>query len=30
MAMPLVYNMNSVRGTGVHEAAMQTAYDDEV
>jgi choline-sulfatase len=24
------HNMNSVLGTGVHEAAMQTAYDDEV
>ena len=28
--LPWYHNMNSVLGTGVHEAAMQTAYDDEV
>jgi choline-sulfatase len=28
--LPWYHNMNSVRGTGVYEAAMQTAYDDEV
>jgi choline-sulfatase len=28
--LPWYHNMNSVRGTGVREAAMQTAYDDEV
>jgi choline-sulfatase len=28
--LPWYHNMNSLLGTGVREAAMQTAYDDEV